>query len=143
EQADERDNKRLEKTRHEKEKIEAQILKLHQRASQSVGTAARARIQNDIQKLESQDASLAKDLEEIQQRIDARREGQETASQVTGTGRMPNESRRDYLIRTGKITPFAKMSGGPEEGPLASLRDALVDAEDERDESEALEQMKN
>jgi len=62
---------------------------------------------------------------------------------VTGAGRMPNESRRDYLIRTGKITPFAKMSGGPEEGPLASLRDALVDAEDERDESEALEQTKN
>lgn len=118
-------------------------MKLHQRASQPVGTAARARMQNDIQKLEFQDTSLAKDLEEIQQRIDARREGQETASQVTGTGRLPNESRRDYLIRTGKITPFAKMSGGPEEGPLASLRDALVDAEDERDESEALEQMKN
>lgn len=56
---------------------------------------------------------------------------------------MPNESRRNYLIRTGKITPFAKMSGGPDEGPLASLHDALVDAEDERDEREALEQVKN
>lgn len=110
--------------------------------SQPVGTSARVRIRNDIEKLESRNTSLAKDLEEIQQRIDDRHDDQGSASQTTGAGRMPNESRRDYLIRTGKITPFAKMSAGPNEGPLASLRDALVDAEDERDEKEALEKVK-
>lgn len=125
-------------------KIEAQLLKLHQRLSQPVGTSIRVRLQNDIVKLEEQDATLTTDLDEIQQRIDQRSEGQGSATQqMTGTGRMPNESRREYLIRTGKITPFAQMSAGPDEGPLASLRDALVDAEDERDEKEALEQVKS
>lgn len=125
-------------------KIEAQLLKLHQRLSQPVGTSIRVRLQNDIVKLEEQDATLTTDLDEIQQRIDQRSEGQGSApQQTTGTGRMPNESRREYLIRTGKITPFAQMSAGPDEGPLASLRDALVDAEDERDEKEALEQVKS
>lgn len=59
-----------------------------------------------------------------------------------GTGRMPNESRRDYLIRTGKITPFSQMGTGPNEGNVANLHDALIDAEDERDETEALEESK-
>lgn len=104
----------------------------------------RVRLQNDIANLESQNASLAIDLDDIQLRIDQRSQGQGSAlPQSTGTGRMPNESRREYLIRTGKITPFAQMSTGPDEGPLASLRDALVDAEDERDEKEALEQVKS
>ncbi|KAF7595647.1 hypothetical protein BBP40_005395 [Aspergillus hancockii] len=143
EQADERDNRRLERTTHEKEKLEAHILKLHQRITQPVGTSARVRLQNEIEKLESRNAALANDLKEIQQRIDERHEGQEANDQATGTGRLPNESRRDYLIRTGKITPFSKMSAGPNEGLLASLHDALIDAEDERDEREAMEQIKN
>ncbi|BDD56279.1 hypothetical protein MPDQ_002057 [Monascus purpureus] len=140
EQADERDNRRLERTRHEKEKLEKQILKLHQRAAQPVGTSARVRIQNEIENLESRISSLEKDLEEIQQRIDQRQ--QEHGTLATGTARMPNESRRDYLIRTGKITPFSQMSAGSTEGPFASLKDALIDAEDERDETEVLEQLK-
>lgn len=123
-------------------KLESQILQLHQRLSQPVGTSARVRLQNDIDKLEGRNAALANDLKEIQQRIDGRREEQETNAEVTGTGRMPNESRRDYLIRTGKITPFSRMGAGPNTGPLASLQDALIDAEDERDELEALEQVK-
>ncbi|KAI9933484.1 hypothetical protein MW887_007957 [Aspergillus wentii] len=142
EQADERDNKRLERTKHEKEKLEVQILRLHQRLSQPVGTSARVRLQNDLEKLESRNTSLAKDLEEIQERIDARHVEQEGSAQGAGTGRMPNESRRDYLIRTGKITPFSRMGTGPNEGPLASLQDALIDAEDERDEKEALSKAK-
>ncbi|GFF36190.1 DNA repair protein rhp26 [Aspergillus lentulus] len=143
EQADERDKKRLEKTTLEKEKLEAQILKLHQRLSQPVGTSARVRLENELSNLESRNASLENDLKEIQQRIDDRHEGLEAGTQATGTGRLPNESRRDYLIRTGKITPFSRMGAGPNGGPLASLHDALIDAEDERDEDEALEQLKD
>ncbi|PWY75536.1 DNA repair protein Rhp26/Rad26 [Aspergillus heteromorphus CBS 117.55] len=142
EQADERDKKRLERTAAEKQKLEAQILKSHQRLSQPIGTSARVRLRNEIEKFEARNAELSKDLAEIQQRIDERHQGQENGSQVAGTGRMPNESRRDYLIRTGKITPFSNMSTGANHGPLASLQDALIDAEDERDEREALEHMK-
>ncbi|KAL4799361.1 SNF2 family N-terminal domain-containing protein [Aspergillus venezuelensis] len=142
EQAEERDNKRLDKTKLEKEKLESQILRVHQRLSQPVGTSARVRLQNDIAKLEERNAALARDLKEIQQRIDERRQEQETNMESSGTGRMPNESRRDYLIRTGKITPFSRMGASSNSGPLASLQDALIDAEDERDELEALEQVK-
>lgn len=124
-------------------KLEAQILKVHQRLSQPVGTSARVRLENELNNLESRNASLENDLKEIQKRIDDRHEGLEAGTQATGTGRMPNESRRDYLIRTGKITPFSRMGTGPNEGPLASLHDALIDAEDERDEDEALEQLKD
>ncbi|GES59966.1 DNA repair protein Rhp26/Rad26 [Aspergillus terreus] len=143
EQADERDNKRLEKATIEKNKVESQILRLHQRLSQPIGTSARVRIEHDLKKLEDRNTALATDLKEIQQRIDERREGQEAGGHPAGTGRMPNESRRDYLIRTGKITPFSKMGSGPNDGPLASLHDALIDAEDERDERDALEQVQN
>ncbi|KAL2810916.1 SNF2 family N-terminal domain-containing protein [Aspergillus granulosus] len=142
EQADERDNKRLDKTRLEKEKLESQILRCHQRLAQPIGTSARVRLQNDLNKLEARNAALANDLKDIQQRIDERHHGQETNQEASGTGRMPNESRRDYLIRTGKITPFSRMGTGSGTGPLASLRDTLIDAEDERDEADALEQVK-
>ncbi|KAL1876784.1 DNA repair protein rhp26 [Paecilomyces lecythidis] len=143
EQADERDNKRLERTKNEKEKLEVQILRLHQRLSQPVGTSVRVRIQSEIEKTETRIDALEADLKDIQQRIDERHQDQEDGAQATGIGRMPNESRRDYLIRTGKITPFSKMGSGTSEGPLANLHDALIDAEDERDEAEALEEAKN
>ncbi|KAL4918690.1 SNF2 family N-terminal domain-containing protein [Aspergillus aurantiobrunneus] len=123
-------------------KLESQILRLHQRLAQPVGTSARVRLQHDIGKLEERNSALANDLKEIQQRIDDRNQEQEANMEASGTGRMPNESRRDYLIRTGKITPFSRMGAGPNTGPLASLQDALIDAEDERDELEALEQVK-
>jgi DNA excision repair protein ERCC-6 len=137
EQEDERDNRRLERTANEKTKIESQILKLYQRLSQSVGPAQGVRIESDIAKAQARLSSLETDLSEIQQRIDERHQRQ-NAGQPTESGRLPNESRRDYLIRTGKITPFSKMGSGPRDGPLASLHDALIDAEDERDEAEAL-----
>ncbi|PYH49874.1 DNA-dependent ATPase RAD26 [Aspergillus saccharolyticus JOP 1030-1] len=142
EQADERDTKRLERTQREKQKVESQILKLHQRLSQPVGTAARVRAQNELQNLESRNTALANDLVDIQQRMVDRTRAQEGDGETSRIGRLPNESRRDYLIRTGKITPFMNMSHGPDHGPLASLQDALIDAEDEHNEAEALERFK-
>ncbi|KAK2759420.1 hypothetical protein FQN54_002898 [Arachnomyces sp. PD_36] len=139
EQADERDQKRLERTRAEKEKLAAQILKLHQRLSQPIGTAARVRVQGEIDNAESRQAALDVDLEQIQQRIDERHQDGEDDTQGSSTGRLPNESRRDYLIRTGKITPFSRVGAGrTTEGSLETLKDALIDAEDERDEEVAV-----
>ncbi|KAL1967075.1 hypothetical protein VTN77DRAFT_3599 [Rasamsonia byssochlamydoides] len=142
EQEDERDNKRLERTMNEKKKLEMQVVKLYQRLSQHVGPAQGVRIESEIAKAQSRISALEVDLKEIQQRIDERHQKRDEV-QATSSGRLPNESRRDYLIRTGKITPFSKMSAGPKEGPLASLHDALIDAEDERDEAEALEEAKH
>ncbi|OJD20755.1 hypothetical protein ACJ73_07909 [Blastomyces percursus] len=140
EQADERDHKRLERTRVEKSKLESQILRLHQRLSQPVGTAARVRITAEIENLKSRLSFLDVDVEQIQQRIDERHQGLEGAGQVSGSGRLPNESRRDYLIRTGKITPFSKMGGGAGGSSIETLREALIDAEDEREQELALQE---
>ncbi|KLJ09541.1 DNA excision repair protein ERCC-6 [Blastomyces silverae] len=140
EQADERDHKRLERARVEKSKLESQILRLHQRLSQPVGTAARVRITAEIENLESRISSLDVDVEQIQQRIDERHHGLEESGQVSGSGRLPNESRRDYLIRTGKITPFSQMGGGAGRSSTATLREALIDAEDEREQELALQE---
>ena len=115
-------------------KIEHRILRLHQRLSEPIGTGARVRIEADIKRLEPQLPQLDADLEQIQQRIDERQRTGENVSQSTGTGRLPNESRRDYLIRTGKITPFSKLGSGAPAGAVSSLQDALVDAEEEREE---------
>jgi DNA excision repair protein ERCC-6 len=119
-------------------KIEDQILKFYHRLEQRVGPAQRVRIESDIAKAQDQLSSLENDLKEIQERID-NRHGEKDVDANVESGRLPNESRREYLIRTGKITPFTKMGTGPKEGPLASLHDALIDAEDERDEAEALQ----
>ncbi|OJJ46574.1 hypothetical protein ASPZODRAFT_152040 [Penicilliopsis zonata CBS 506.65] len=142
EQADERDKKMLERTLKEKEKLETQILKFHQRLSQPIGTSARVRTQNEIGRLEERLSSIETDLRDIQERLDQRQQGQDD-EEISRSGRLPNESRRDYLIRTGKITPFSNMGAGPNEGPFANLQNALIDAEDERAEQEALEQAKN
>ncbi|KAL1955503.1 hypothetical protein VTO42DRAFT_8529 [Malbranchea cinnamomea] len=143
EQANERDQKRLERTNNEREKLEYRILKLHERLSQPIGIAARVRIEADIKRLESQLSELDVDLEQIQQRIDERqRVGQEVA-QSSGTGRLPNESRRDYLIRTGKITPFSKLGAEGPTGAASSLQDALIDAEEEREEELVTAELKS
>jgi DNA excision repair protein ERCC-6 len=119
-------------------KLEDQILKLYHRLEQRAGPSQRVRIESEIAKAQNHLSSLGNDLKEIQERIDERHDVQEDEPKVD-SGRLPNESRREYLIRTGKITPFSKMGTGPKEGPLASLHDALIDAEDERDEAEALQ----
>jgi DNA excision repair protein ERCC-6 len=72
-------------------------------------------------------------LKQIQQRINDRERGGEDAAQGSGTGRLPNESRRDYLIRTGKITPFSKLGTGIPGAASSALQEALIDAEDERE----------
>lgn len=88
-------------------------------------------------------ADLGKDLKDIQDRIDARRQSQESATTSHGSGRLPNESRRDYLLRTGKITPFALMNESSRDGPLSNLQDALIDTEDQQNEAEEREESKH
>ncbi|OAL72109.1 DNA repair protein Rhp26/Rad26 [Trichophyton violaceum] len=145
EQANERDIRRLERTRNEKLKIESQVLRLHQRLSEPIGTSARVKYEADIKNAESRLTQLETDLKEIQQRIEERG-GEEDAAGISAgreegsaAGRLPNESRRDYLIRTGKITPFSRMGGGAGDDAGTTLQSALFEAEDERDEELALE----
>jgi len=47
---------------------------------------------------------------------------------------MPNESQRDFLIRTGKITPFSRMPGRGADGLNGDLTEVLMDAEEEAEQ---------
>lgn len=84
------------------------------------------------------------DIKQIQERIDQRQEHDSDGDGGNpgdyGNRKMPNESQRDFLIRTGKITPFSKMPLRQDERHDSSLQGVLLNAEVERDEEE-LEQV--
>jgi DNA excision repair protein ERCC-6 len=136
EQANERDQQRLEKTQVNKSKLELQIRRLHERVSQPVGITQRARLKNDIARLQEHLDELVADLVEIEDRMNQRRrEADQGQGEGTTTGRLPNESQRDYLIRTGKITPFSKFGLASQGRSASNLKEALLDAEEEPPEA--------
>lgn len=143
EQADERDKKRLEKTRGDKEKLENQVRRLRERRGNPTGSATATRLSAEISHLEASIGALTNDLEQIQARIDERH-AEEVHNEVqldeeTGNRRMPNESQRDFLIRTGKITPFSKLPGKTLSRDDSTLQGVLLDAEEEEPAAESVD----
>ena len=139
-QADERDTKRLEKTQGDKEKLENQVLRLRERRARPTGSATATRLDAEISHLEVSIKAFTNDLEQIQARINERH-ANEVQNDVhfdeeLGNRRMPNESQRDFLIRTGKITPFSKIPGKTLSRSDSTLQDALLDAEEDEAEIE-------
>ena len=108
-------------------------------------TIAASKINAELQELEADARRLDTDLEQIQPRIDEREadldDGREAETTDTGNRRLPAESQRDFLIRTGKITPFSQMPGRKAVQREVSLQGALLDAEagDEDDEDDVEE----
>ncbi|KAI9763474.1 MAG: hypothetical protein M1840_000488 [Geoglossum simile] len=135
EQADERDQRRLEKTTTDREKLLSQKLKLQGRLLQT-GLSSSARLTVEIEDISTKIASLDKDLVQIQSRIDKRHEqGNNDAdmSPETGAKRLPDESQREFLIRTGKITPFSTIGGATRsasnlEGAILELEEGVYEA---------------
>ena len=74
-------------------------------------------------------------MHQIQERRSQRHsqqdDGRSTLLESVGNTRNPNESERDFLIRTGKITPFSKMGGRSLLRASSTLQEALLDAEEE------------
>ncbi|KAJ5966484.1 SNF2-related protein [Penicillium waksmanii] len=136
EKAEENDAKRLEKVLADKEKVDAQIRQARQRLTQHVNASTRHRLENEHRKHESRRIDLLKDVKDITDRIDERRKSKENGAGSHGPGRLPNETRRDYLLRTGKITPFELTTAAGPDGQPSTLQDALVDVEDQYDEQE-------
>jgi DNA excision repair protein ERCC-6 len=135
EQEDERDQKRIEKAELNRDKLIA-----HKRTqkrkldTQTLNALIRKRLQAEIDRIDADIAALDNDIRDIQQRIAARHQNeQDDGVEDThhGNRRMPNESYRDFLIRTGKITPFARIPERNVDGLSGELKDVLMDAEDE------------
>lgn len=146
EQANERDRKRLEKSLAEKDRIQAHIKKQKGRLVVPTGSSTSFRIHAEIDRLKADLKILDKDIQQIEgrirQRINDMVEGEEPAGVVSGNRKLPGESQREFLIRTGKITPFSKVSGRSLLRSESSLQGVLLDAEQEEpvnDEAEGYE----
>jgi len=133
EQANQRDRQRLDKSQAQKEKLQQQIRKTRDEISRPIGTTRKARLRVDIERMQGQIQDLDNDIAEIEQRMTEREHDAGIAVQqdTATTGRLPNESQRDYLIRTGKITPFSKFGLSNHGESSATLQGALLDAEEE------------
>ena len=138
EQANERDQKRLDKTVTQKERLQNQVKRLRERCNRPTGSATALRLDHEIQHAEAQIATLETDAKQIQERMDQRTNvedgNDEPKEQASGNRKLPNESQRDFLIRTGKITPFSKMPMRSLGRSESSLQGVLLDAEEEEEE---------
>ena len=119
-------------------KLENQIRKIEARLNQPTGSATSLRLRAEAANYKAQVDSLNTDIEQIQERITERQQGlqEDAQAESSGNSRMPNESQRDFLIRTGKITPFSKLPGTSLTRTGSTLQDVLLDAEEDQPEEE-------
>lgn len=105
------------------------------------GSATTIRVHAEIAHLEANIETLNRELKEIQERIDQRQATEDADSwepaEDAANRRMPNESQRDFLIRTGKITPFSKVYPRSISRSDSTLQGVLLDAENEEPKEEA------
>lgn len=130
---DKRDEKRIEKLALTKSRLENQRKTQQQKLNSTLNNpAARLRIQKEIARIEAEAELCTKDIADFKLRIEQRHQqgGTDGLAPSVG-GKLPNETQREYLIRTGKITPFAAFGGPRPEGVEGDLADAIIDAEDE------------
>ncbi|CZT07637.1 hypothetical protein WAI453_005125 [Rhynchosporium graminicola] len=130
---DERDEKRISKANGNMEKLEGEKQKKLQRLKNLANTPTlRKQCLEEVAQINDDISALKKDVSDIQGRINARHttDGAEDGD-VAGNKRMPNESQRDFLIRTGKITPFSRVAGRESDAVQTNLSSVLMDAEEE------------
>ena len=127
---DKRDEQRIEKSHDTRRKLEKKKAKLRQ----DTGTALQKGNYRQARRLQTEldsvtDAILACDeeIEAFRQRIERRH--LEPKALPHGSARSAGESQRAYLIRTGKITPFAKINDKLPAGVEGELAQAILDAE--------------
>ena len=119
-------------------KLQSQVRKL--KFSRPNSAAMESRIRAEVAHLEAQISTLDTDLNQIQNRIDNRQDDgpqdRPTLLEDSANRKLPGESQREFLIRTGKITPFAQIPGRFLTRTESTLQGALLDAEDGDSEHE-------
>jgi DNA excision repair protein ERCC-6 len=129
EQADERDKKRMDKVEGEVKRAQAAIQKMKNRLALPMAETQRLKLRGEISVYQKKIEDMDKEQDAIQQRINDRHKipGEAESTQDGVSGPLPNESKREYLIRTGKITPFSKLAQNqPDAGTLGEV---MQDAE--------------
>ncbi|KHJ33195.1 putative dna repair protein rhp26 rad26 [Erysiphe necator] len=115
EHEDELDSKRLEKIKINIEKLEAKKRTQKQRLNNTLNNSTVwDRCTREVENLNNEIRNLKKDITDIESRIEERHQYGREQNNYDSLGsniRMPNESQKEYLIRTGKITPFFQTLG--------------------------------
>jgi DNA excision repair protein ERCC-6 len=140
EQEDERDQKRIEKVQNGIDKLEAERQRQRRKLDTLHNNAMlRKRCMDEIARISGDIAASKQDIEDIRGRINVRHQYDGANVEVDAAGgnkRMPNESQRDFLIRTGKITPFSRMQGRGPAHMNDDLTGALAEAEEDAEVAE-------
>ena len=139
EQAHQREKQRLDKTEAQKEKLQGQVRRLREQISRPIGVSLRNKLRNDVDRMQDQIQDLDNDLAEIKERMAERENETQTGpSEASASGRLPNETQREFLIRTGKITPFSRFGLSTHGESSTTLQGALLDAEEEHEDDELI-----
>jgi DNA excision repair protein ERCC-6 len=145
-QADERDQKRLDKTQKSRDRLDVQVRRLEHKLTEFGNHATKTKLRAELEQTQQQIQDADNDLDQIRLRMDERHRVDPTAQQgdsllaSEGSSRLPGESHREFLIRTGKITPFSKVGGSQLLRTSSSLGDVLLDAEQEEEDENAAEE---
>lgn len=129
---DKRDEQRIQKADHNKQKLEAKRAKIQCdmniaiRAQQSTRTRA---LKMKLRSTSEQIQVCNEEIHASRGRIEQRRF---ISTPVPHRGiKLDRESTKEHLVRTGKITPFANILGDPPTGARNDLAEAIVDAKQE------------
>ncbi|KAL6890965.1 SNF2 family N-terminal domain-containing protein [Trichoderma evansii] len=130
---DQKDRNRIVKLELTRDRLKGQLDKEKKRLEKAAGNPYQSRtIQNEITKLEQEISQATLDITDFESRMQKRHQEDPLHNMSqTKSIRLPGESNREYLIRTGKITPFSKLGGSRPAGIEGQLADTLLDAEEE------------
>lgn len=131
---DEKDQKRIVKAEADQKKLSDKLKALLRKVeSRALPAATIQRTRSEIEQTKTAIAQIDRDILDLSQRIQQRHkeDGGGSTDGSRATKKLTGETQRDYLIRTGKITPFAKFGGPRPEGVEGELADAIIEAEDE------------
>ncbi|KAK2590437.1 DNA repair protein rhp26 [Conoideocrella luteorostrata] len=130
---DKKDHNRIIKLDATRQRLQSQLDKEKRRLERVAGNPYQSRsIQKEMSKLEHELLQVSNDISDFQARIDKRHlEGPLEDTNQPKSKKLPGESHREFLIRTGKITPFAKIGGSRPQGIEGQLADTILEAEEE------------
>lgn len=129
---DKKDQNRIDKLDAARARLQSQLDKERERLVRVAGNPYQSRnVFPDVARLEEEVRQVSNDIADFKSRMDKRHEENPLQSLSRSKSiKLPGESNRDFLIRTGKITPFARVSGPRPHGVEGKLADAILEAEE-------------
>ncbi|KAK5997472.1 DNA repair protein rhp26 [Cladobotryum mycophilum] len=130
---DKKDQARIDKLSATRQRLQLRLGREKKKLEQVAGNPYQSqKVQKEIAKLDEEISQITNDVSDFQSRIKKRHQEDPLGNiNHAKSQKLPGEKNREYLIRTGKITPFAKIGGPRPAGIEGQLADTILDAEEE------------